>query len=71
MEPVKKFREIQRKGKTGKETGDKGGGRKEKMNITLLPVLEDYSCVCVCVCVCVPAPACACVSCVNCWPHPQ
>ena len=49
MEPVKKFREIQRKGKTGKETGNKGGGRKEKMNITL-PLLEDYLCVCVCVC---------------------
>ena len=63
MEPVKKFGEIQRKGKTGKETGSKGGGRKEKMNITLLPVLEDYSCVCVCVCVCARARVCMCFMC--------
>ena len=48
MEPVKKIQRDTRQGKTGKETGNKGGGRKKTMNITLLPPLEDYSCVCVC-----------------------
>ena len=59
MEPVKKIQRDKRKGKTGKETGNKGGGRKKTMNITLLPPLEDYSCVCVCVWF------------VNCWSHPS
>ena len=39
------MQERQKERKRRKEIGNKGGGRKKKINLTLLPLLED-NCVC-------------------------